>query len=333
MTKQNRHIARESTYIGERAIHLKSGRYEAYALPQYGGNLVALRDIEDGFRFLHEPQNMDAYHELPVSFGIPVLFPPNRFEDGKFPWNGNVYQLPINEPERNNHLHGFFYDVPWEVEFFSADAYASRLSMVHTVDQNHTAYEYFPHTFTIRLQYTLNEDGLHKHVMVKNEGTEPMPCLLAFHTSFNAPFSEGSSPDDYVMKVTIGERWEMNERMLPTGRFQPLSQPEQRMKEDGDSPYFEAMDYHYTAAPQNGRNRMELTDRRLNVTLVYDVGTAYRNWMIWNNNNSRRFFSAEPQINLVNAPNLNLELQSEDIGLFSLAPGEIWEETSRIYRK
>ncbi|EFU40227.1 Aldose 1-epimerase [Paenibacillus vortex V453] len=76
---------------------------------------------------------------------------------------------------------------------------------------------------------------------------------------------------------------------------------------------------------------MELTDTRLGKTLVYDVGNSYKQWMVWNNKASRKFFCPEPQINLVNAPNVNLP--ADDIGLFGLAPGDIWEATSRLYLK
>lgn len=105
------------------------------------------------------------------------------------------------------------------------------------------------------------------------------------------------------------------------------------MKAGTLSPFFESMDNHYTAVPQNGRNRMELTDLRSKVTLVYDVGTSYKQWMIWNNNAAEGFFCPEPQINLVNSPNLKEPLDRELIGLFGLEPGEIWEETSRLYVK
>ena len=76
---------------------------------------------------------------------------------------------------------------------------------------------------------------------------------------------------------------------------------------------------------------MELTDTKLGVTLVYDVGTSYKQWMIWNNNATEGFFCPEPQISLVNAP--KVDLPADEIGLFSLAPGEIWEESARLYVK
>lgn len=74
---------------------------------------------------------------------------------------------------------------------------------------------------------------------------------------------------------------------------------------------------------------MELTDLKQKIKLVYDAGTSYKQWMIWNNEAQEGFFCPEPQINLVNAP--FVDLPADDIGLFSLQPGEIWEESSRWY--
>ncbi|CAG7611106.1 Aldose 1-epimerase [Paenibacillus solanacearum] len=321
----------EGLYQGEKAVWLEAGPYQAAVLPEIGANLIAFRDTVKQYRFLHEPtaEEMESFKAKPVIHGIPVLFPPNRYEDGKFPWNGKVYSFPVNEPSTGNHLHGFLHVIPWAVESCSSSETEARVTLVQRVTESHPVYAYFPHAFTIRLHYTLSEDGLQQQVTVRNDGTESMPCLLAFHTSINAPFAEGSTAADCTFTMTIGQRWELSGRMLPTGKFQPLKPEEERMKQGGVSPYFEAMDNHYTAVPQNGRNRMELTDTRLNVKLVYDVGTAYKQWMIWNNNAGGRFFCPEPQVNLVNAP--NVELPAEEIGLHALEPGAIWEASSRLY--
>jgi aldose 1-epimerase len=318
-------------FHGEKAVWLKHGRYEAAVLPEIGANLIAFRDMESGYRFLREPsqEEMAEFKRLPYVHGIPVLFPPNRYEDGKFPWNGKCYQFPVNEPSTGNHLHGFLYNVPWIVESFGSDQKESHVNLALTVWEGHPVYKYFSHSFTIRLRYSLSDNGLSQHVMVRNDGNEEMPCLLAFHTAINAPFAPDSKAGDYLLRMTIGNRWELNDRMLPTGQYQPLSAHEEKMKTEGINPFFEAMDNHYTVQPQNGRNRMELTDTRQGVTLVYDVGTSYKQWMIWNNNATDGFFCPEPQMNLVNAP--NVPLPPEEIGLISLKPQEIWEETGRIY--
>lgn len=322
----------QGQYQGEKAVWLRAGHYEAAVLPEIGANLIAFRDTEKGYKFLHEPtstEEMASFVSRPMVHGIPVLFPPNRFEDGKFPWEGRTYEFPINESNRNNHLHGFVYNIPWEVQDFGAGKLNSWVTLVQQVRPGHSAYEYFPHSFTIILTYTLSEAGLHQSVTVRNDGTDVMPCLLAMHTSVNAPFAQSSTAEDCSFMMTIGERYEMNERMLPTGHYQALGAEEAKIKSGGVSPYFEAMDNHYTAVPQNGRNRMELTDSREGVKLIYDVGTSYKHWMVYNNNAQVGFFCPEPQTNLVNAP--NVDLPAEQIGLFSLLPGELWEESSRLY--
>lgn len=327
------HKAYEGSYHGEKAVWLQHGSYEAAILPEIGGNLIAFRDNDHGYRFLREPEadEMESFKSNPGVHGMPVLFPPNRYEDGKFPWNGQVYQFPINEEETGNHLHGFLHTIPWKVESFGSSVSESYVEVSVTINEHHPVYAMLPHLFTFRLRYTLNQDGLAQHVLIRNLGTSSMPCLLAFHTAINAPFAPDSTADDCVVRITLGNRWEMNERMLPTGKFQPLTPEEELLRTSGVNPYFDSLDNHYTAVPQNGRNRMELTDTKLGKTFVYDVGNSYKEWMVWNSGASRKFFCPEPQINVVNAP--NLDLPAEEIGLFGLGPGEIWEACSRLYLK
>lgn len=323
----------EGTFQGEPAVFLQAGKYEAVMLPGLGGNLISFRDHESGYRFLREPAEgeMEAFKSNPGVYGIPVLYPPNRYEDGMFPWKGEVYRLPVNEEATGNHLHGFLHTNAWQIEEYGQTGHESYVTVKATVDAEHETYQYLPFTFTVKLKYTLSEDGLSQHILIRNDGEQEMPCLLAFHTAINAPFAPGSEAKDYKAKVTIGQRWALNERMLPTGAYQPLTKEELKLQGEGVNPFYAPMDNHYTAVPQNGRNRMELTDTKLGATLVYDVGTSYKQWMIWNNGATEGFFCPEPQINLVNAP--KVDLPADAIGLFSLAPGEIWEETARLYLK
>jgi aldose 1-epimerase len=211
--------AYEGTYHDELAIWLQAGPYEAAVLPRIGANLIAFRDTSRQYTFLREPgeAEMDAFRANPGVHGIPVLFPPNRYDAGKFPWEGTTYQLPVNETARGNHLHGFAHTTPWEVERFGADEGASRVTLSLTVAQGHPVYELFPFEFTLSLEYTLSEAGLQQRVSVHNNGPKRLPCLLAFHTAVNAPFAAGSESSDMSFKLTIGDRWEMgaDDRTLP----------------------------------------------------------------------------------------------------------------------
>lgn len=324
-------VYKESFY-GLDAIWLKFGKYTAALIPECGGNLVAFRDTEAGYHFLREPEerSISSFIANPAVYGIPFLFPPNRYEDGKFPWNGTVYELPINEQAKHNHLHGFLHNVPWHVVSSGTTNIESYVFIRQKVDQQHPMYRYLPFRFTIHLRYSLDSEGLHQQYSIVNEGTIAMPNLFAFHTAINAPFAANSTPDDYRIKVTIGERIELDERSLPTGNLLPLSEEEQALKTEGTYPYFAALDNHYTAVPQNGRNYMELTDLRTGVKLIYDVGTSYKHWMIWNDGASRSFICPEPQMNRVNAPNLRT-IEPEAAGEIQLLPGERFEQSASLY--
>lgn len=322
----------EGFFHGEKSFWLETSRYQAAVLPEIGGNLIAFRDRRKDYRFLREPklEEMDGFRLKPRNHGIPVLFPPNRYQDGKFSFNGKTYSFPINEEKTGNHIHGFFYNRPWEVLEYGCNEHESSIVLGQRVDEAHEVYAYFPHLFDFRITYVLSDRGLSQTVLITNCGDSPMPCMLAFHTTVNAPFSPNSTSDDCLCRITIGERWELDARMLPTGRKLSLSGGELLMKDESASPFFEVMDNHYTAEPRNGKNCMELIDTREKVRLVYDVGVQYKQWMVWNNKASGGFFCPEPQINLINAPNVT-SLPDDSKGFIILQAGETWTETSRLY--
>lgn len=311
-------------WIGEKAVWLRAGDYEAILLPESGGNLAAFRDTAQGYRFLHEPSpsHVEDFRNRPAHYGIPVLFPPNRLQDSKFPWNGKVYEFPMPS-------HGFLMRAPWSLAGFGSDSKSAFARIEAVVDEGHPAYEYFPHRFRLTITYTLTEEGLTQHAAVENKGDDTMPCLLGFHTSVNTPFAPESQARDYTYRCSIGSRVELSERMLPTGRLLELTERERTMAEEGIYPFNEPMDHHYTAAPVDGVNRMELTDSREGVKLVYETGASYAFWMIFNNRAQEAYFCPEPQTCMVNAP--NMDLPHKETGIIPIPPGGMWEESCRLY--
>ncbi len=101
----------ESTFHGASAVVLQWENLQATVLPEVGANLVSFRDLTRGFTFLHEPgaDEMDDFRQKPYLYGIPVLFPPNRYDGGTFTYARKRVQLPVSEAETGTHLHGFLY--------------------------------------------------------------------------------------------------------------------------------------------------------------------------------------------------------------------------------
>ncbi|MCL6454258.1 MAG: aldose 1-epimerase [Alicyclobacillus sp.] len=321
----------EATFHGEYAVVLQWGPLQATVLPAVGANLISLRDSDNRFQLLHEPRadEMDVFRQTPYLYGIPVLMPPNRYDGGTFSFAGKRVQLPVNEPQTRTHLHGVLYDTAWDVQAFGNNHAEAFVTLSVRVDERHPVYAHWPFRFTMALRYSLSAFGLSQHVLVRNDGPGPMPCLIGFHTAINAPFAPDGDAADYRCRISIGERWELDDRGLPTGNRLRLRPLEQDLRNVGVYPFSEPMDHHYTAHPRQGSNRMELWDMRRDVTLVYDVGPMYRQWMVWNHYAKPGFFCAEPQVNVVNAP--NVALPPEEIGFYAIRPGETWDAHARLY--
>ncbi|WP_240702779.1 aldose 1-epimerase [Cohnella luojiensis] len=328
MTK---HYAKQGTYENEPAILLKHGSYSAILLPKIGGNLISFRDDDRDFRFIREPEGADwpAFVNKPMVHGVPVLFPPNRYDGGTFEFDGRTYRFPVNEPETGNHIHGFVYESEWEVVSYGSTEQASAVTVRLHFDEKHSGFAYFPHRITLSQTFTLSNEGLKLHFEAVNESAEAIPFMLGFHTSVNAPFAQGSTIEDLECGIAIGERWELSGRMLPTGRKLPLSEGELLLAEGAGNPYFESLDNHYTASGNVGDNAMTIYDRRVNVRFVYEAGDAYKHWMVYNAAANGKFFCPEPQTGMVNAPNVGLP--AEQTGLIRLNPGERWTAVSRMY--
>lgn len=329
------HGVKHHTYGGEAAVTFWSGRYSAMILPAIGGNLVAFEEADRQLTFLHTPseEDMDAFRKAPHVYGWPVLFPPNRMEDGTFTWNGRSYQFPVNEAETHNHIHGFLRGVPWGVVAAGSSTEEAFVEVAVHVDAGHPVYVYFPHDFTVSIRYTLSQQGLRQDVRVTNHGPERMPLMLGFHTTLQVPFDAASRPEDYTFAATVEERWEMSERMLPTGRHLELTDEEIAMRGAGVFPFYGFMDNLYSAGARDGRNAAVLTDHRRGIRLVYEVDRAYGFWMICNVHGKQGAFFAEPQTCLVNAPNAvaKLGLSEEAAGLIAVDPDGTWSATSRLY--
>lgn len=324
-------VTRRTKYLGEASLTLRAGRYQAVVLPTLGANLISWVDVENNWQFMREPDahEAEAFKKKPSTYGIPVLFPPNRYADGRFTVAGETYQFPINEPDSHNFIHGCLYHLPWEVRETGATRNVAYVILRQRVDDGHPLYAYFPHRFNITLTYLLSSGGLRGAVRVHNLGHRPMPVMLGFHTALRVPFASDSRSDDMRVRVAIGHRWELDQRHLPTGIEIPLSPLERTMRDVGVSPFAEPMDNHYSANLIHGRHSAIVTDTRLGVELVYTVGRQYRYWMLWNDGARGGFFCAEPQTNMVNAPNISRPLS--ETGVVLLKPGQSFREFSQLH--
>nr|MDH3162920.1 hypothetical protein [Bacillus licheniformis] len=83
----------KSRFLHEEAIRFENDDLEAVLVPGWGSNLISLRWKAGGLNLLKTPETKEEYDANPFLFGIPVLFPPNRIDHGRFTYAGRTYEF------------------------------------------------------------------------------------------------------------------------------------------------------------------------------------------------------------------------------------------------
>jgi aldose 1-epimerase len=130
-----------------------------------------LRSYSIGGRELLDGYGAD---EMSSSGRGQVLIPwPNRLQDGSYEFNGASYQLPLNEPERRNAIHGL---VRWS-------AWSAAEREPHRVVMEHILYPQpgYPFFLGISIEYALSNNGLQVRTTATNLGTQSCPYGSGAH--------------------------------------------------------------------------------------------------------------------------------------------------------
>ena len=145
--------------------------------------------------------------------GQPILPWPNRIEDGQYDFEGESQQLPLDEVDKHNAIHGLTRWLNWSLLEHAADAVRLGLTM-------HPRPGY-PFTLQLELQYALDEAGLRVRTTARNVGGRALPFGAGQH-----PYLTVGTPvvDDATLHVPARFRVELDgARQLPTGVLLPLA--------------------------------------------------------------------------------------------------------------
>lgn len=132
---------------------------------------------------------------------------PNRVGDGRYTWNGQELQLPLNEPERGNALHGLMSFAPYE-EFTATAAAVEWGALLHPTPG-------YPFLLQLRVRYELEEaQGLTTTVTARNVGSDAAPFGVCPHPYLVAGPGD---VDDWTVTVPAASVMTVDDRLLPTG--------------------------------------------------------------------------------------------------------------------
>lgn len=193
-----------------------SAGYGMEILPDHGASLNALYfpdfhrerfiNVIDGFTDPSEASTSG-------SFKGAILFPfPNRTRDGFWKWDNKKYAFPINEPIRNNALHGLLYNRSFAVsETYCSDEMAV-VSLQYSSDGSDPG---FPFLYKVDVNYVLTDaDGLTVKTTISNQDQKSFPYGLGWHPYFKT----GSKIDRLKLRLPHCHLLEADDRLLPTGQ-------------------------------------------------------------------------------------------------------------------
>ena len=150
-----------------RQFELRSGEQRAVVV-EVGAGLrsysVDGRELLDGY----------GTNEMATAGRGQVLMPwPNRIEDGQYEFAGTRHQLPLNEPEEGNAIHGLVRWSSWSVAREEPD----RAVLAHTLHPQPG----YPFSLALSLDYSLSDQGLRVSSTAANVGSAACPFGSGAH--------------------------------------------------------------------------------------------------------------------------------------------------------
>jgi aldose 1-epimerase len=136
-----------------------------------------------------------------------VLIPwPNRIEDGSYEFGGTRHQLPLNEPEHSNAIHGL---VRWS-------AWTLREHQPHRVLLEHVVHPQpgYPFELEVAIEYELSPSGLTVRTTATNTGASACPYGSGAHPYLTLGTE---TVDDALLHVPARTALRSDDRGIPFG--------------------------------------------------------------------------------------------------------------------
>jgi len=248
-----------------------------------------------------------------------LLIPwPNRIADGAYEFDGRRHQLPLDEPERRNAIHGLVRWSPWNV----AERSPKRVVMEHLLRRRPG----YPFTLMLAVEYSLSKAGLSVRTTATNAGPEPCPYGSGAHPYLQV---DGGKVNDARLRVPAGAVLQADDRGIPVGRA-PVDGTELDFREPRHVGMV-ALDHAFTdlERDEDGLARVELEHDGSGTSTLW-VDESYPYLMLFTGEgipgHDRRSLAVEP---MTCAPDA---FRSGD-GLIRLEPGQSHTGTWGITRR
>jgi aldose 1-epimerase len=187
-------------------LELKNSDASCYAKIDlnFGGSLQELK-LKD--QTIISNENVTRFQH---AFNSSILFPfVNRIEYGSYTFKGENFNLPINETDRSNALHGLVFDKTFELFSQSIEEKEAKVTLVYNETNPIIG---FPFKYSIVLEYILKENALELQVEVINTDQVEFPFNLGWH-----PYFKTNDLYNSELKINSNKKLLVNDKMIPNG--------------------------------------------------------------------------------------------------------------------
>ncbi len=283
-------------------------------IPEFGGNIRELVLSKKGRRYsiLAGARTCSELLRNRWFKGAKLIPFPNRIDGGRYLFDGEYFQMPLNFAEHA--IHGFIYDKRLCVIQRCVSSDEAWVELGYSYDGTVPGY---PFNFNARIRYSIAVgQGFRCTTVVTNEGKSPMPFGDGWHPYFRTR----GEVDDLMIRVPATQRVEVDVRMIPTGRLIPV-----------DHSQWEAIggrgfDTCFYVGEEKGQKLTEIYDHSLDVTtnVWQETGRREYNYLQVFIPPSRKSIAVEPMTCAPDAFN-------NKMGLIVLGPGESFEASYGVY--
>jgi aldose 1-epimerase len=138
----------------------------------------------------------------------------SRIEAGKWTLpNGEEVEVPINEPDRNNALHGLVYNQSFSVKRSTASSVELVIEIAPTAS--------YPFSLRLGVSYEIEDGELYSSFAVKNLSATKAPFGIGFHPYLSTEFAG----QDVTIRCEAETMFELNQNMIATGKIPASKSP------------------------------------------------------------------------------------------------------------
>ena len=275
-------------YKDEDVIQMKAGRYTATVAPFLGSNIISFIDVENDIHFFREDDSLsiEELKKNPEVYGFPTLLYPNRLRDGILKASDATYTFPLIETDENVSLHGFLHKREHSIVEASVKDDVAIARTEYIYDEKDPFFTAFPVSFKAEYTFKLSDEGLHYELTLTNLSDRQLPYGVCNHTTINGPFTSNGKPLDTRIFVTIGDKWPLNQRNLPTCDFISLDNHDRQYLTGSmipvehiiDNDVYNCETYDVDGLPFRGAI---VTDISSGKEIRYEVDDNFKFWIIW----------------------------------------------------